>query len=149
MTMSYSRQSSAPHSKYQAHSLEDARRLNVWAEGARVLLIEYAKNGELVNYKKLWDELEETLECPAPEGLWRKRTSALLYRVAELNRINEEPLLTSLVILKTTNEVSDGYDDGVFARYGYMTDDFYLHAEAEQAKCFNWMAPSALLEKWS
>lgn len=149
MTMSYNKSGHAPSSIYQAHNTEDARRLNVWAEGARILLIECAKNGELINYKKLWDALAETLECPAPEGLWRKRTSALLYRVAELNRANEEPLLTSLAVLKATNEVSDGYESGVFARYGYMTEDIYLHAEAEQAKCFNWMAPTALLEAWS
>lgn len=101
--------------------------------------MEVALKGETINYKMLWDTLAETLECPAPEGLWRRRTGTLMYRVSQLNKLNEEPLLSALVVLKETGEVSDGYKGGVEARYGYMPSDIELHAEAERLKIARWL----------
>lgn len=128
-----------PAPAYQAYNAEDERRLWTWAEEAREILLDVAEAGETINYKALWDKLLATSYCEAPEGLWRRRTGTLCYRISTLNRLNEEPLLTALVVLKETGEVSGGYEDGVNERYGYIPSDFYAHARVERRKIARWV----------
>lgn len=128
-----------PKPPYAAFDTEDESRLQIWAEAARLVLIEVAIKGETINYQKLWNELLTRDAGPAPRGLWRRRTSSLLYRVAKLNRLNEEPMLSALVILKETGEVSEGYEDGVQARYGYTPYSIAHHARTERLKIARWL----------
>lgn len=118
---------------------ENEQRLQVWAEATRLLLAEVALDGKVISYKEMWDELLARNVGPAPRGLWRSRTGPLLYRVAELNRLNEEPLLTALVVQKATGEVSGGYEDGVHARYGYAPHSITQHARMERFKIARWL----------
>lgn len=128
-----------PKPPYAAFDAEDEHRLQMWAEEARLLLAEVALAGEVISYRDMWDELLARNVGPAPRGLWRSRTGTLLYRVAELNRLNEEPLLTALVVQKVTSEVSEGYEDGVQARYGYTPSNITSHARMERMKIALWL----------
>ena len=114
-----------------------------WAECARILLIQVALDQSLITYKELWDELNVALDVPPPAGLWRRHIGVILHHVATLNKHNEEPLLTALVVTKSEGRVSDGYAEGVRERYGYLTSDPVLHAVTELAKINNWVAPLA------
>lgn len=121
----------------------DDQTLWKWAEGARLILIQVALEQSLITYKDLWDELNETIDAPPLAGLWRRHIGVLLHRVATLNKHNEEPLLTALVVTKMEGRVSDGYAEGVRERYGYLTADPVLHAVTELLKISNWVAPLA------
>ena len=116
--------------------------IDAWAEAARPILMDVARDGTTITYRELWDRIEAaTTETPA--GLWRHHIGTILGTVAELNRHNEEPLMVALVVLKDTGEVSDGYGYGVNARYGYTPADQAAHATAERIKLYNWLAPTA------
>lgn len=128
-----------PTAPYPAFDAEDEQRLQVWAEATRLLLAEVALDGKVISYKEMWESLLARNVGPAPRGLWRSRTGTLLYRVAQLNRLNEEPLLTSLVVQKITGEVSGGYEDGVQARYGYTPSNVTSHARMERFKIARWL----------
>ena len=114
-----------------------------WAECARLLLIQVALDQSLITYKELWDELNEALDVPPPAGLWRRHIGVLLHHVATLNKHNEEPLLTALVVTKVEGQVSNRYAEAVLERYGYLTSDPLLHAATELVKIANWVAPLA------
>lgn len=118
--------------------------IDAWAEAARPVLLDVARRGETITYRELWSRVEATAIADAPPGLWRRNIGPILGAVAELNRRNEEPLMVALVVLKTTGEVSEGYDHGVNVRYGYVPADASAHATAERIKIYNWLAPSAL-----
>lgn len=118
--------------------------LDAWADAARPVLMDTARRGATITYHELWNRIEATTSADAPPGLWRRNIGPILGTVAELNRRNEEPLMVALVVLKTTGEVSEGYDVGVETRYGYTPADTAAHATAERIKLYNWMAPSAL-----
>ena len=118
--------------------------IDAWAEAARPILMDVAHHGTTITYKELWNRIESTTTADSPSGLWRSHIGTILGTVAELNRHNEEPLMVSLVVLKTTGEVSEGYDYGVKARYGYIPADQAAHATAERIKLYNWMAPTAV-----
>ena len=124
---------------YSALDTEDEQRLQVWAEAARLLLAEVALEGKVITYKEMWDELLARDVGPAPQGLWRRRIGTLLCRVAQLNRINDEPLLAALAVRKSTGEVSGGYEDGVQARYGYTPHSITHHARMERFKIARWL----------
>ena len=128
-----------PTAPYSACGTEDEQRLHVWAEATRLLLAEVALDGKVISYKEMWDALLARDVGPAPRGLWRSRTGPLLYRVAQLNRLNEEPLLTALVVQKATGEVSGGYEGGVQARYGYAPHSITQHARMERFKIARWL----------
>lgn len=127
-----------PKPPYAAFDAEDEHRLQMWAEEARFLLAEVALKGEVISYREMWESLLARNVGPAPRGLWRSRTGTLLYRVAQLNRLNDEPLLTALVVQKITGEVSGGYEDGVAARYGYSPTNIVSHARMERIKIALW-----------
>lgn len=118
--------------------------LDAWAEAARPILMDVARQGTIITYRDLWNRIEATTTAETPPGLWRHHIGILLANVADLNRRNEEPLMGALVVLKTTGEVSEGYDQGVSIRYGYMPADVTAHATAERIKLYNWMAPTAV-----
>ena len=124
---------------YGAWDDEDEKRLWGWAELARELLLDVAERGEVINYKLLWDTLEAGGQAPTPRGLYRNRTGSLLFRVSHLNKLNEEPLLTALVVLKETGEVSEGYEDGAQVRYGYRPSNIAAHARVERRKIARWV----------
>ena len=113
-----------------------------WAEGARLILMQVALDQSLITYKELWDELNEALDVP-PAGLWRRNIGIMLHRVATLNKHNEEPLLTALVVTKIEGRVSDKYAEAILERYGYLSSDPALHAVTELVKISNWVAPLA------
>lgn len=113
-----------------------------WAECARLLLIQVALDQSLITYKELWDELNEALDVP-PAGLWRRNIGIILHRVATLNKHNEEPLLTALVVTKVEGRVSNRYAEAVLERYGYLSSEPLLHAATELVKIANWVAPLA------
>lgn len=117
--------------------------LDAWAETARPILMDIARRGTVITYRELWNRIEATTTADTPPGLWRRHIGPILAIVADLNRRNEEPLMVALVVLKTTGEVSEGYDHGVNVRYGYIPADLAAHATAERIKLYNWMAPSA------
>lgn len=117
--------------------------IDSWAEAARPILMDVARHGTTITYQELWDRIEATT-TETPSGLWRSHIGTILGTVAELNRLNEEPLMVALVVLKTTGEVSGGYDYGVNARYGYIPANQVAHAAAERIKLYNWMAPTAV-----
>ena len=116
--------------------------IDAWAEAARPILIDVARHGTTITYQELWDRIAATT-TDTPPGLWRHHIGNILGTVAELNRRNEEPLMVALVVLKSTGEVSDGYDYGVNARYDYIPANRAAHATAERKKLYNWMAPTA------
>lgn len=118
--------------------------IEAWAEAARPILMDTARRGTTITYKQLWNRIEETTTADAPAGLWRNHIGTILGIVAKLNLHNEEPLMTALVVLKQTGEVSEGYDYAVKVRYGYTPSDQDAHAAAERIKLYNWMAPSAV-----
>lgn len=118
--------------------------IDAWAEAARPILMDTARHGTTITYRELWNRIEATTTADTPPGLWRHHIGTILGTVAELNRRNEEPLMVALVVLKTTGEVSEGYDHGVNARYGYIPADQAAHATAERIKLYNWMAPTAV-----
>lgn len=122
----------------------DDQTLWKWAEGARLILIQVALEQSLITYKDLWDVMNETIDAPPLAGLWRRHIGVLLHHVATLNKHNEEPLLTALVVTKSEGRVSDGYAEGVRERYGYLTADPVLHAATELVKINNWVAPLAI-----
>ena len=124
---------------YSAFDTEDEQNLQVWAEAARLLLAEVALEGKVITYKEMWDALLARDVGPAPQGLWRRRIGTLLCRVAQLNRINDEPLLAALAVRKSTGEVSGGYEDGVQARYGYTPHSITHHARMERFKIARWL----------
>lgn len=117
--------------------------IEAWAEAARPILMDVARHGTTITYQELWNRIEATT-TETPSGLWRSHIGTILGTVAELNRLNEEPLMVALVVLKTTGEVSGGYDYGVNARYGYIPANQEAHAAAERIKLYNWMAPTAV-----
>ena len=116
--------------------------IDAWAEAARPILIDVAREGTTITYQELWNRIAATT-ADTPPGLWRRHIGNILGTVAELNRRNEEPLMVALVVLKSTGEVSDGYDYGVNARYDYTPANRAAHAIAERMKLYNWMAPTA------
>lgn len=118
--------------------------LDAWAEAARPILMDIARQGTIITYRELWNRIESTTTADTPPGLWRNHIGTILGIVADLNRRNEEPLMGALVVLKTTGEVSEGYDHGVNVRYGYIPADLTAHATAERMKLYNWMAPTAV-----
>ena len=118
--------------------------LDAWAEAARPILMDIARHGTIITYRELWNRIESTTTADTPPGLWRHHIGPILAIVADLNRRNEEPLMGALVVLKTTGEVSEGYDHGVNVRYGYIPADLTAHATAERVKLYNWMAPTAV-----
>ena len=128
-----------PTAPYSAFGTEYEQRLQVWAEATRLLLAEVALDGKVISYREMWESLLARDVGPAPRGLWRSQTGPLLYRVAQLNRLNEEPLLTALVIQKKTGEVSCGYEGGVQARYGYTPSSIASHARMERFKIARWL----------
>ena len=117
--------------------------IDAWAEAARPILMDVARHSTTITYKELWNRIEATT-ADTPSGLWRSHIGTILGTVAELNHRNEEPLMVALVVLKTTGEVSEGYDYGVNVRYGYIPADQAAHASAERIKLYNWMAPTAV-----
>ena len=117
--------------------------INSWAEAARPILMDVAREGTTITYQELWDNIQATT-TETPSGLWRSHIGTILGTVAELNRLNEEPLMVALVVLKSTGEVSGGYDYGANVRYGYIPANQVAHATAERIKLYNWMAPSAV-----
>lgn len=118
--------------------------IEAWAEAARPILMDTARRRTTITYKELWSRIEETTTADTPSGLWRNHIGPILGIVAQLNLHNEEPLMTALVVLKQTGEVSEGYDYAVKVRYGYTPADQDAHAAAERIKLYNWMAPSAV-----
>lgn len=127
-----------PKPPYAAFDAEDEHRLQMWAEEARHQLIKVALRSETISYSELWNKLLASDAGPAPKGLWRYRVGTLLYRVAKLNGKNHEPLLTALVVQKITGEVSEGYEDGVAACYGYSPTNITSHARSERIKIALW-----------
>lgn len=117
--------------------------IDSWAEAARPILMDVARHGTTITYQELWDNIQATT-ADTPAGLWRSHIGTILGTVAELNRHNEEPLMVSLVVLKATGEVSEGYGYGVNVRYGYTPANQAAHATAERIKLYNWMAPTAV-----
>lgn len=117
--------------------------IDAWAEAARPILIDVAREGTTITYQELWDRIAATTTADTPPGLWRRHIGNILGTVAELNRRNEEPLMVALVVLKSSGEVSDGYDYGANARYDYTPANRAAHATAERKKLYNWMAPTA------
>lgn len=120
--------------------------IEAWAEAARPILMDVAREGATITYQELWERIAATT-TETPSGLWRSHIGTILGTVAELNRLNEEPLMVALVVLKTTGEVSGGYDYGVNARYGYIPANQSAHAAAERIKLYNWMAPTAVRQQ--
>ena len=120
--------------------------IEAWAEAARPILMDVAREGTTITYQELWERIAATT-TETPPGLWRSHIGTILGTVAELNRLNEEPLMVALVVLKTTGEVSGGYDYGVNARYGYIPANQSAHAAAERIKLYNWMAPTAVRQQ--
>ena len=118
--------------------------LDAWADTARPILMDVARHGTTITYRELWNRIEATTTAETPPGLWRHHVGPILGTVAKLNQRNEEPLMVALVVLKTTGEVSEGYDHGVNVRYGYIPADPTAHATAERIKLYNWMAPTAI-----
>lgn len=117
--------------------------IDSWAEAARPILMDVARRGTTITYQELWERIAATT-TETPSGLWRSHIGNILGTVAELNRLNEEPLMVALVVLKSTGEVSGGYDYGAKVRYDYTPANRAAHAAAERIKLYNWMAPSAV-----
>lgn len=128
------------HSEAAIRGLRRRRRASSSDVGrrARHQLIKVALKAETISYSELWDKLLASDAGPAPKGLWRYRVGTLLYRVAKLNGKNHEPLLTALVVQKLTGEVSEGYEDGVAACYGYSPANITSHARSERIKIALW-----------
>jgi hypothetical protein len=117
--------------------------LREWAEVARHELIKNAYSVTTTNYRELHMRvLEHFPNSEKAPLMWRRWIALVLGEVAEINRMNEEPLLPSLVIRTDTKEVSPaGYLYSVHVRYNY--GPFYpaLHAKDERGKCYAYFVP--------
>lgn len=114
-----------------------------WAEVARHELIKSACQLKATSYRALHMRVLEyfpgTEKAPL---MWRRWIALVLGEVAELNKLNDEPLLTSLVIRTDTKEVSpEGYLYAVHVRYGYSPLYPALHAKDERGKCYAYFVP--------
>jgi len=117
----------------------------LWAEYARIILIEQAARRELISYSALDAAVSVRMgELQRPN--WRYTIADRLMEVVRLNKAHGEPLLTSLVVNKNTSEVSTGYPKAVLERYGYETLlPYTMHAMHEQQACFRYFAGSSLV----
>lgn len=116
--------------------------LREWAEYARYILVQCAERGDTITYSALYDYLLVHMGKTSGPLMWRNWISLVLFDVAQLNRINEEPLLTSMVVFSISRDVSpEGYGHAVLVRYGDSPALPLMHAQIERTKAYRFFAP--------
>lgn len=88
-----------------------------------------------VTYQELADKVMATSGIDTKMHI-RNWIGPLLDVVADLCKEQGVPLVTALVVSKTTEEVSEGYGKAVYDVYGFTPEDFELHAAEEREKCY-------------
>lgn len=123
-----------------APAFDTFKALQMWAEDARLRIGQRLMDDTLdakavpIAYRELYDLQLQTLE--QPPMLWRRWMGEVLFALAALNRVNQEPMFGSMVINAASREVTpDGYRRGVQERYGMVRlIDPVGHAKLERAK---------------
>jgi len=118
-------------------------KLAAWAEESRRYLVQAAEERRTVTYRQLHTVVSEIVgEELTPRMMWRRWMSYVLEAVAKLDLANEEPLLTSLVVLAVTGDVQEsGYAHAVGIRYRHTPARPALHAAIERNKCYRAFGP--------
>jgi len=115
------------------------KELEAWAAVARTVLVEAAEAGKPITYREFYDRTAERLGVDKAPLMWRRWVSYVLEEVAHLDELHAEPLLTSLVLLVTDEEVNEpGYGHAVEIRYGFSPRKPADHARAERRKVFHY-----------